>query len=107
MRKLKPILLFATVFLCSQLLFAQKQIITGKVTDAKSGDPLGGVSVRIKATGKGVSTNKDGAFSLSAAPGDQLEISIIGYKAQTVPVGSQTSFSIGLEAYKPRLGHAR
>jgi len=97
MRSIQSILIVATILFSSQLLFAQKQTITGKITDAKSGDALGGVSVRLKSSGKGVSTNKDGVFSLSAAPADELEISIIGYKAQTIAVGSQTSFSIALE----------
>lgn len=97
MRSIQSILIVATILFSSQLTFAQKQTITGKVTDAKSGDALGGVSVRLKSSDKGVITNKDGVFSLSAAPGDELELSIIGYKGQTIAVGSQTSFSIALE----------
>jgi len=97
MRNVQAILIIAAILLSPQLLLAQKQTITGKITDAKSGDPLGGVSVRLKSSGKGVSTSKEGVFSLGAAPTDELEISIIGYKTQTIAVGNQTSFNIGLE----------
>ncbi|MBS1565426.1 MAG: TonB-dependent receptor [Bacteroidetes bacterium] len=97
MRKLPALLVAAAMLFPPVFLFAQKQTITGKVTDAKSGDPLGGVSVRLKSSGKGVSTGRDGRFSLSAGPGDELEVSIIGYKSQSIAVGNQISFSIALE----------
>lgn len=98
MRQL-PRLLFmlVTVLLCSPLLFAQTQTISGKITDAKTGNPLSDVSIRVKSTRKGTVTNRDGAFTISAAANDVLEISFIGYKTQTVAVGGQTALTISLE----------
>src|SRR5438477_8085500 len=71
--------------------------VTGKVIDATTGSPLSNVSVKIKNSGAGVITATDGSFSLSAKPGDILEISYIGYTMQTVTVGSETTISVQLQ----------
>ena len=95
-----PRLLFmlVTILLCSPLIFAQTQTISGKITDSKTGNPLSDVSIRVKSTRKGTVTNKEGAFTVAATANDALEISFIGYKTQTVAVGGQTTLSISLEA---------
>lgn len=58
--------------------------IKGKVNDEKN-LPLPGVSVRVKGSGKAVSTNKDGYFELTST-NDQptLVFSFIGYKTQEI-----------------------
>ena len=65
------LLLTAALFFLSIPVVAQ-QNITGKVTDSK-GIPLPGVSVKVKGTSRGTSTNDVGNFSIQAAPNDQLE----------------------------------
>jgi len=95
-------LLIAAFFFISLPLVAQ-QPITGKVTDNK-GIPLPGVSVKVKGTSRGTSTNDVGNFSIQAAPNDQLEISIVGYKSQTISVGTNTPLSISLESEITELG---
>ncbi len=55
---------------------AQKGRIEGKITDAKTGSPLSGISVVIKETGKGISTSVDGHFTLNAEPGKKYTILI-------------------------------
>jgi hypothetical protein len=46
---------------------AQTSTVTGKVTDSKNA-PLEGVSVTIKGTTRGTTTNAAGSFSLSNVP---------------------------------------
>ncbi len=58
------ILLLLTFFILPFVVFAQKNKIEGKITDAKNGSPLSGVSVIIKESGKGVSSNLEGRFVL-------------------------------------------
>ncbi len=82
--------------------FAQ-QTITGKITDS-NGSPLSGASVKIKGTSRGTLTNSTGDFSLQASPADELEISIIGYKKQSLKVGSNSTLSISLESEITELG---
>ncbi|MEO6550549.1 MAG: outer membrane beta-barrel protein [Ferruginibacter sp.] len=45
--------------------FGQKASVEGKVTDAKTGQPLTGVSVIIKSNNRGTSTDVDGRYSLT------------------------------------------
>lgn len=69
--------------------------IGGTVTDDKK-QPLPGVSVVIKGTNKGTTTDSDGRFVLATNPGDVLVISSLGAVAQEVTVGSQTSLAVTL-----------
>jgi iron complex outermembrane receptor protein len=82
----KALLLFFACLLLFTPLFAQ-ETITGKVTD-KDGLPLAGVSVKNKRTSRGVVTAADGSFRLAAAPGDEIEITMVGYLKQTVKAGA-------------------
>lgn len=70
--------------------------ITGVVKD-KDGEPIAGVSVLVKGTSRGTSTNESGTFSIDANPGDVLEFSIVGYKSKSVTVGTTASLNINLE----------
>jgi TonB-linked SusC/RagA family outer membrane protein len=64
--------------------FAQ-QVLSGKVVDAKSNETIIGASVKVKNTGNGAVTNSSGAFKISAAAGDILQISYIGYNSVEIP----------------------
>lgn len=75
---------------------AQKQVVTGKITDA-TGAPLPGVSILIKGTSIGTSADVEGNFSLEASQTDVLVLSFIGYKTQEITIGNQTQLSISLE----------
>jgi CarboxypepD_reg-like domain/TonB-dependent Receptor Plug Domain len=55
---------------------AQKGKIEGKVTDAKTGNPVSGVSVVIKETGKGIATNLEGRFPLTIETGKKYILTI-------------------------------
>ena len=62
---------------------AQSRIVKGIVKDT-NGEPLIGVSVLVKGTFNGVTTNIDGAFSLEVNNGDKLQFSYIGYRTLTL-----------------------
>ena len=47
----------------------QQQEVTGRVTDAETGDPLPGVNIVIEGTTRGSTTDMDGNYSIRA-PGD-------------------------------------
>jgi iron complex outermembrane receptor protein len=83
-------LLFFSSFLHAQT------TIKGKVTDSKDGGPLAGATVKVKSSKLGTSTGNDGTFTISAKPDDVLEISLIGYSNQNVPVQGRTSLTVGL-----------
>lgn len=61
--------------------------ISGVITDA-SGLPLPGVSVLLKGTSIGTSTDFDGNFSLDAKGAKELVVSYLGYVTETIPIHS-------------------
>ncbi|MBB6109330.1 TonB-linked outer membrane protein, SusC/RagA family [Mucilaginibacter lappiensis] len=69
--------------------------ISGKVVDEK-GEPLVGVSVRIKGTTTGTQTDANGNFTLDADSKTVLIVSYIGFSTKEVIVGSKTSLTITL-----------
>ena len=66
--------------------FAQEIRITGKVVNASDNKPLPGTTVIIKHTTRGVVTDENGEFSITAQVGDSLTFSFIGFLPQTVKV---------------------
>jgi len=82
---------------------AQQTILTGKVTDSSSGEPLPGVSIVVKGTTNGTITNMDGIYSLAAKKGDVIQFSFVGYKMQEVLIQDQKSLNIGLVEDKAEL----
>lgn len=71
-------------------------VIRGKVTDAK-GETLPGVSVKVKGTTMGTSTDVAGNYSLSVNENATLIFSYIGYVSKEVAVNNQSSVDIVLE----------
>jgi TonB-linked SusC/RagA family outer membrane protein len=71
-------------------------IIAGKVID-KEGRVLAGVTVTVKGTRKGASSDAGGVFTIDAKKGDILVFSIVGYKTREMAVGSEAAMNIVLE----------
>ncbi|PJJ60716.1 SusC/RagA family TonB-linked outer membrane protein [Hymenobacter chitinivorans] len=64
---------------------AAAQTVTGTVTDATDRSPLPGVTVVVKGTTVGASTDPSGQFTLSLSAGSStLVVSAVGYETQTV-----------------------
>jgi hypothetical protein len=74
------------ILLSSYGMFAQQQTITGTVYTATDNVPLPGVSVTIKNTSKGTTTDFDGVFSIQASSSDVLEFSYIGFETQIITI---------------------
>ncbi|SEL44956.1 TonB-linked outer membrane protein, SusC/RagA family [Chitinophaga rupis] len=76
---------------------AQTVKVEGTVTD-NAKEPLPGVSVRVKSTNTGVTTDAKGHFSLSATPGATLEITYVGFTKQEVKVTGQQNLRVVMAA---------
>lgn len=77
---------------------AQQKAITGKVTDM-NGEALIGVSVRLKGSAAGTSTDASGNFTLNLpSASGVLEFSYIGYEPREVPVSSQSVYNVQLSS---------
>ena len=94
-KRLKVFLLLIAVLITSAG-YAQLKTISGKVSDAGNGELLPGVSVVIKGTTKGASTNFDGIYKLDVEANQTLIFSFIGYTPQEVVVGSGNVIDVQL-----------
>lgn len=93
--KLKYLLLM--LYLSLNVAYAQSRVITGQVTGANDGQALPGVSIILKDSKSGTTTDVDGKFSISVPGSNSILIfSYIGYKSQEVRVGEQTNFNVAL-----------
>ncbi|WP_242691451.1 SusC/RagA family TonB-linked outer membrane protein [Desertivirga arenae] len=73
-------------------------MIRGTVTDAKTGEPLIGVAIKIQNTSAGTSTDVKGAFRLQVPDPAVLIVSYMGYDSQNINVGNQTELLIKLNS---------
>ena len=72
-------------------------IVTGKVTD-RAGQPLIGVSVKVKGTNIGASTDANGQYSLNTPDGNStLVFTYIGYITQEISVNNRTTINVSLQ----------
>ncbi|MEO8472604.1 MAG: SusC/RagA family TonB-linked outer membrane protein [Chryseolinea sp.] len=89
--KLIVLLLFASIP-------ALAQTITGTVTSGMDGAPIPGVSILVKSTTVGTTTDSDGKYSLSVSdPGAVLVASFIGFATQEITIGNQSVINVVLK----------
>lgn len=92
-------LALATTFIllcCMGVSFAD-QTVSGTVTNEKN-EALPGVSILIKGTQKGTTTDAKGQFKIDVANENSILIfSFIGYRSQEIIVGSKTVLNIALK----------
>lgn len=88
MRKLKNIMLIGMLFLVQSLL--AQVTVTGKVTDARDGTPVSGVTIAIKNTNRSTVTGTDGEYSITAPTNAILVFSSIGYQGLERQVSGST-----------------
>ena len=76
--------------------------INGKVTDNRA-LPLIGVSIRIKGTTTGTSTDVNGNYSINAPEGSTLVFSYIGFVSQEIAVGTSQTINIRMQEEETKL----
>jgi iron complex outermembrane receptor protein len=91
----KLLLLFVMLITIGGPVFAQK--ITGLVVSKTDGQPLVGMSIKIKDTKAGTTTDVQGKYSLTASPQSTLIFTFIGYKTQEVLVSGRSVVNVEME----------
>lgn len=78
--------------------WAQDRRVIGKVTSAEDGTPLPGVSVVVKGTSKGTSTDASGIFDLSVPnpKGAVLVFSFVGTTTQEINLGNESEVNVSM-----------
>ncbi len=74
---------------------SKSKTVSGVVKDA-NGQPLIGVNVLIKGSGKGAITDLDGKYKIEAAEGTHLQFTYIGYLPLDVRVGASSNIPVTL-----------
>ena len=94
---MKKLLLLVVAFCVGvSTLFAQTRQISGTVTLSDDGTAIPGVSVVVKGTTIGTTTDIDGNFELVAPMNEVLKFSFIGMKPKEVRITESTSYNIQL-----------
>jgi TonB-linked SusC/RagA family outer membrane protein len=99
----KITLILIGMMLAAGALFAQTVQVSGVVTDAADGQPLPGVSVVVKGTTVGTSTDANGRYTINVAGDATLAFSFIGMKTQEEAVGGRTTINVALEVEAKQL----
>ncbi|MBN3582336.1 TonB-dependent receptor [Algoriphagus aestuarii] len=76
--------------------FAQQAQVTGTVLD-ETGFPLPGVTILVKGTTRGATTDLDGKYSINASSNETLVFSFIGYSPKEISVGNQSVIDVALD----------
>lgn len=87
----------AIVFLTTLASPAIAAVVTGKVTDAKDGQAMIGVNVRVKGTSRGAITDLDGHYTVDAGQGETLIFSYIGYQTLEYQVGNDSRLDVAMK----------
>ncbi len=93
-RNLLNSLLLSLLF-CLPLL-AQDVSVSGRVTSSDDSSVLPGVSVQVKGTSRGTTTDANGAYKISVPANARLVFSFIGFSSQELAVGNQSTLNVKL-----------
>lgn len=90
------VLSVAAMFLLSLTAFAQTHQVSGKVTDASTGEPVIGAGIIIS-SGGGVVTDYDGNYILQAGDDDVLTFTSIGYESVSEKVDGRRTINVAMQ----------
>lgn len=83
------------LFIFPFLVHAQ-QSITGKVVSAKDKEPIAGISVIVKGSSTGTSSNLSGEFTIRAKEGDILVLSGVGFERKEITITGSEEVTVAL-----------
>ncbi|MCK4406048.1 MAG: SusC/RagA family TonB-linked outer membrane protein, partial [Bacteroidales bacterium] len=92
----KLLLLLSFLFLGYMTGLAQSGEVTGTVTDAADGQTLPGVTILIRGTTIGTTTNVEGKYTIIVEPDATLVFSYVGYETQEIVVQPNTTVNVAL-----------
>ena len=92
----KRLLVSFPLLFCFFCGISQKIHVSGVVRSAKDSSLLQSVSVLVKGSNKGTTTNATGGFSIEAQKNSVLSFSSVGYMLQELPVESRATLTVFL-----------
>jgi TonB-dependent starch-binding outer membrane protein SusC len=97
MRQNLLFLCFILIVACFSQAIAQDRVVSGRVTDTKTGEGIPGLSVFVKGTTTGTITDPDGKYTITVGQGATLVFQAVGIKTQEIVVGTQSSLDVQVE----------
>ncbi|MBN8821377.1 MULTISPECIES: TonB-dependent receptor [unclassified Spirosoma] len=95
MKKLLLTSWLLTIVFCLPV-FAQDVTVSGRVTSSEDGAGLPGVSVQLKGTSRGTTTDAEGKYRINAPASGRLVFSFIGFASKEMAIGNQSTISVDL-----------
>ena len=96
-RTITQFLFVSLFFVLLSFVTSAQNVVSGNVSDSKTGAPLSGVTVTLKGTGTKSQTTGDGLFKINVpAKNGTLVISYVGYATQEIKVSGNNAGSISL-----------
>jgi TonB-linked SusC/RagA family outer membrane protein len=94
---MKKQFIYSILFALLSLQVMAQTKITGKVTDAKDGSPLPGVTIKVKGTQSGTQTDLNGAYSIQLPDANAvLVFSFTGFASQEISAAGKTTLDVKL-----------
>lgn len=100
-KPLKTLVTLLLLCIAPVFLYAQSKI-TGTVSD-ETNQPIPGISILLKGTNKGTTTDTNGKFTISAKPGEVLVFRSVGFNPQEVTVGANSTIAVTLKGNSSQL----
>ena len=99
-------ILFSSILLlrlfCLPVL-AQDVSVSGRITSSDDGSSLPGVSVQVKGTTRGATSDANGNYTITASANERLVFSFIGYVSKEETVGNRATINVNLSGDSQQL----
>ncbi|MEN8186836.1 MAG: SusC/RagA family TonB-linked outer membrane protein [Bacteroidota bacterium] len=97
-------LLFLMVVIGFSVTTSAQKIVSGKILDKETHNPLPGVNINIKGSDKGVASDFDGNYTIRNIDNNNvLVFSFMGFKTLEMPVGDQSVINVSMEPDQEKL----
>jgi TonB-linked SusC/RagA family outer membrane protein len=100
----KTYLLLLVLTMLTSLLKAQGIPITGKVTSAEDNKPIPGVTILIRGTSTGTTTDINGKYSINAPADGVLVFSFVGKEKEEVEIDGRREINLAMKQDRVDLG---
>ncbi|GAP42275.1 hypothetical protein TBC1_11404 [Lentimicrobium saccharophilum] len=98
MKKIKLLFILILALGIIPAAMAQQVRVSGQVKNASNGETLPGVTVVVKGTTSGTSTDIEGRFSIEVPSTATLIFSFVGMETQEIPVQGRTTINVSLNS---------
>jgi TonB-linked SusC/RagA family outer membrane protein len=96
MKKARLLSILMAMLLNVGFVYAQDRTVSGKVTSGNDGSVLPGVSIVVKGSTQGVTTDADGVYKISVPSESTLIFSYVGFTPNEVAIGNRTIIDMQL-----------